>query len=68
MSGAFSCHCFIVCLSIRLVPSYLHHVTQRGVQTMGPFFIPRDLNIEHREIHWKPLPQKNRIMSPEICE
>ena len=35
---------------------------------MGPIFIPRDLNIEHREIHWKPLPQKNGIMSPEISK
>ena len=34
---------------------------------MGPIFIPQDLNIEHREIHWKPLPQQNRIVSPEIC-
>jgi hypothetical protein len=25
---------------------------------MGPIFIPRDLTVEHREIHWKPLLQK----------
>jgi len=48
------------------MPPYLHHGTQRGVQAMGPIFIPRDLNIKHREIHWKPLPQKNGIMSLEI--
>ena len=29
-------------------------------------FIRRHLNIEHWEIHWKPLPQKKGIMSPEI--
>jgi len=29
-------------------------------------FIPRDLKIEHREIHWKPLLQRNRIVSPEF--
>ena len=51
----------------QLVPSYLHHCTQCGVQSMGPIFIPRDLNIEHREIHWKPLPQ-NGIMSLEISK
>jgi hypothetical protein len=66
MSGAFPYHDFIVCSSSRLVPSYLHHGTQRGVQAMGPIFIHRDLNIEHQKIHWKPLPQKNDIMSPEI--
>jgi hypothetical protein len=31
---------------------------------MGPIFVRRNLNIEHREIYWKPLPQKNRIISP----
>jgi hypothetical protein len=39
---------------------------QRGVQSMGPIFILRDLNIEHREIHWKTLPQKGGILSPEF--
>jgi hypothetical protein len=48
------------------VTSYFQHGTQRGVQSMGPIFIPRDLNFEHRGILWKPLPQKNDIMSPEI--
>ena len=55
-----SYHCFIVCSSSRLVPSYVHHVTERGVQSMGPIFIRRDLNIEHREIHRKRLPQRKR--------
>jgi hypothetical protein len=32
---------------------------------MGPILIPQDLNIERREIRWKPLPQ-NGIMSPGI--
>ncbi len=47
-------------------PSYLHHGMQCGVQAMEPIFIPRDLNIEYGEIHWKPLPQENSITSPEI--
>ena len=64
MSGAFSYHCFIVCSSSRLIHSYLYHGTQRGVQSMGPIFIRRDLNIEHREIHWMPLPQKDRYYVP----
>ncbi len=34
-SGASSHHCFIVCSSIKLVPSYLHQGTQRGAQLMG---------------------------------
>jgi hypothetical protein len=68
MSGAFSYHCFKVSSSSRLVFSYLHHGTQRSVQSMGPIFIPRDLNIEQREIHWKPLPKKNGIMSTETWE
>jgi hypothetical protein len=29
---------------------------------MGPIFIPPDLNIEDREIHWKPLPQKETVL------
>jgi hypothetical protein len=36
---------------------------QRGAQSLGHIFIPRDLNIEQWEIHWKALPQKG-IMSP----
>ena len=52
--------------SSRLVPSYLHHGTQRNVQSMGPIFIRRDLNIEHREIHGSRRRKKNDIMSPEI--
>ena len=55
-----------VCSSSRLVPSYLHHGTQRGVQSMGPIFIPRDLNIEFRKIHWKSLLQENGVLSLEI--
>jgi hypothetical protein len=35
---------------------------------MGPIFIPRDLNIEHREIHWELRLQKNCIMSPEVSK
>jgi mannose-6-phosphate isomerase-like protein (cupin superfamily) len=35
---------------------------------MRPIFILRDLNIEHRETHGKPLTQKYGIMSPEIYE
>jgi hypothetical protein len=62
--SALSCRCFVVCSQSTLVPSYLQHGTQRGVQSMD-LLIPRDLNIEQREIHWKPLPQ-NGIMSPEI--
>ena len=65
-SGAFSHHCFIVCSSSSLGRGYLHHVTRRRERSMGPIFIGRDLNIEHQEIHRKPLPQKNRIISPEI--
>jgi hypothetical protein len=41
-----------------LVHSYLRHGVQLGFQSMGPIFIPRGLTIEHREIYWKPLPQK----------
>jgi hypothetical protein len=66
MSGAFPYHDFIVCSSSRLVPSYLHHGTQRGVQSMGSIFIPRDLNIEHRDIRCKLMTPKERIMSAEI--
>jgi hypothetical protein len=36
------------------------------VQSNEPIFIPLDLNIEHREIHWKPLSKKNGIMWPEM--
>ncbi len=49
-------------------PAYLHHGTQRGVQSMGPIFIPRDLNIEHREIHWKPLIVFGQIMCGSSSE
>jgi hypothetical protein len=65
MSGAFAYHCFIVCSSSRLLPSCLHNGTQRGVQSMGPIFIPLDLNIEHREIHGKPLPQETVLCPPK---
>jgi hypothetical protein len=47
-------------------PSYLHHGTQRGVQSIRHIFIPRDMSIEHREIHWKPLSQETGIMFPEF--
>jgi hypothetical protein len=67
MSGAFSFHGFIVCSQSRLALSYIHHGIQRGVHSMGPILVPRDLNIEHRETHRKPLPQ-NCIMSPEISK
>jgi len=33
---------------------------------MGPIFIPRNLDIEHREIRWAPQQQKNGIVSPEF--
>jgi hypothetical protein len=64
MSGAISYHYFIVFSSSMLVPSYLHHGTLRGVQSMGPIYIPRVLNIEQREIRGKPLPQTNHIIVP----
>jgi hypothetical protein len=56
---SFSCHCFIVCSSSRLVASFLSQRTQRGVQSIGLIFVRRDLNIELREIHRKTLPQKS---------
>jgi hypothetical protein len=33
---------------------------------MRHIVIRQDLNIEHLETHWMPLPQKKGIMSPEI--
>jgi hypothetical protein len=35
---------------------------------MGPVFIPRDLNIEHRKIHWKPLIVFGQIMCGSSSE
>jgi hypothetical protein len=52
---------------------YCFRLEQVGRQLSPPwhaawcsFLIPLDLNIESREIRWKPLPQKNGIMSPGI--
>jgi hypothetical protein len=53
----------IVVNEMRLVPVYFHHGTKRGIQSMGSIFIPRDQNIDHREIHGKLLPQK-KVLGP----